>query len=134
MDDIRKGQIALFLLEHHLREKGDWLADFFHRDIGNKVGISSDEITELMNIFVCKIAYREEFTKLFNKNHSYSAMSEIRQGQIALFLINHQFHEKGIWSASDFFLVDVCKANISSDELIDIMNIFIDESDFLKPI
>jgi hypothetical protein len=55
MDDIRKGQIALLLIKHQLREKGVRLTPNFKREIGNEakaIGISIEEAMEFVEPIV----------------------------------------------------------------------------------
>lgn len=55
MDDIRKGQIALLLIKHQLREKGIRLTPNFKREIGNEakaIGIPIDEAMKFVELVV----------------------------------------------------------------------------------
>jgi len=65
MNDTRKGQIALLLLKHQLREKGIRLTPNFKRGIGNEansIGISVDEAMEFAEIIVRELV-EETFAK-----------------------------------------------------------------------
>jgi hypothetical protein len=65
MDDIRKGQIALLFLKHHLREKGVRLTPNFRREVGNlakAIGISLDEAMEFIEAIVRELV-EEVFAK-----------------------------------------------------------------------
>lgn len=65
MDDIRKGQIALLLIKHQLREKGVRLTPSLKREIGNEakaIGISTEEAVEFVEPIIRELV-EEMFTK-----------------------------------------------------------------------
>ena len=65
MDNVRKGQIALLLVKHQLREKGVRLTPNFRREVGNEakaIGISIEEATEFVELIVRELV-EETFAK-----------------------------------------------------------------------
>jgi hypothetical protein len=65
MDDIRKGQIALLLIKHQLREKGVRLTPNFRREVGNEakaIGVPIEEATEFVELIVRELV-EETFAK-----------------------------------------------------------------------
>ncbi len=65
MDATRKGQIALLLVKHQLREKGVRLTPNFRREIGNEakaIGVSIEETTEFVELIVRELV-EETFFK-----------------------------------------------------------------------
>lgn len=69
MDDIRKGQIAFFMLKNLFREKGrNFTSDFLQKieDEAKIFGISFEEITEFVGYIVRDLI--EEITKTEKTN------------------------------------------------------------------
>ena len=65
MDDIRKGQIALLLIKHQLREKGVRLTPNFRREVGNEakdIGVPIGEAMEFVELIVRELV-EETFAK-----------------------------------------------------------------------
>ena len=65
MDATRKGQIALLLTKHQLREKGVRLTPNFRREIGNEakaIGVPIEEATEFVELIVRELV-EETFAK-----------------------------------------------------------------------
>jgi len=57
MDDIRKGQLALLLIKHQLRERGIRLTPNFRREVGNKAkatGVPIEEAMEFVKLIIRK--------------------------------------------------------------------------------
>ena len=70
MDDIRKGQIAVLLVKHKLRENGVRLTPNLRREIGNdakSIGISFDEAAEFVELIVRELV-EEAFAKTSKRN------------------------------------------------------------------
>ena len=65
MDEKRKGQIAVMVIKHLLREKGVRLTPDFRREMGNQakaIGISTEELIEFVEPLVRELV-DETFAK-----------------------------------------------------------------------